>query len=886
LRFTYKKCGTAFSVALLKIRRIVAFTTALFLFCILLSFGQTAQAPVEREQEYGDVFCLECHSDPELVSEAGHLLYTNKALIEGSAHKDISCYDCHSQPAADFEDVPHFEDYKPVDCESCHHREGMVWMEYFYKMLEGRGEKDIPDCKECHGEHDVHKQMSMKIVCDRCHQEIADQYRQSYHFKKYKEDTRHYPICTTCHDPHFKSKKEVMSTIEYKQEIVDICTKCHQKDIETYVHSRHFHELEAGNPKAPVCTSCHEKHDIRKPTDPESKVNPLNISDVCNGCHPGHKESLHRAPGVDPTLISCASCHTGHQTDMASINQAIFKEGGIFNRCNFCHSYERHQKENLAHGRLMLLDENGTEANCTHCHTYHWNLPGVNPDSVLHQRTECVNCHAKENREYKKSIHGRALAQGITAAPTCTDCHGEKNIERTSERFDPEGVIELCSSCHSNKELMLRFQINPYVVEGYKDTYHGKMFEMGNVGMKFAVCTNCHGSHSILPPEDPESSVSRAHIVETCKQCHPRANDKFVSYLVHAKKPSEEELDFGRVLAKAEANLHGDEIAAPGQDRQGNRRQFSRINRIVAGLMTVLLVGVLGLFGLHTALWFQRGIRGRFVVRGVFYQRFDRLHRFLHILVNVSFLTLAFTGLPQSYAHTALAKWLFQHVMSLKTAQTLHYIAAIITGLYFITHVIFLIVKTKKIGLKAMLTGPNTLVFRKKDFQDFIAHLKWFFKRGPHPQFDRWTYWEKFDYFAVFWGVVVIGLSGLLRLYDGFFGSLLGGGVISLAETIHKEEALLATAFIFIVHFFNTHLRAEKFPLDISIYSGRLSEKDFKEERPLEWERLKGAGQLDKLKVKPLSVIGHVVAYLWGIITLLTGLFLLALILIGQFTAK
>jgi len=833
----------------------------------------------QKQPQYDNDFCMTCHSDAELTSEAGHSVGVNEKILKGSPHKNLACVECHNQPGADFESFPHFAEYKPVDCESCHRPEAMIYMEYFYKMLEKKGTKEIPGCKECHGEHEVKKQMGMKIVCERCHQQEADAYRKSYHFKKYQEDTRHYPICTTCHDPHFKAKKSTMSPVEYKQEIVDVCSQCHQKDIETYIHSRHFHEMEAGNPQAPVCTSCHEKHDIRKPTDPDSRVNALSISNVCNNCHPGHKESLHRTKNVDPALISCASCHTGHQTDMASIDQAIFKEGGIFNRCNYCHSNERHTKENLAHGKIMMMDKNGGEANCTRCHIYHWNLPGLDPDSVKHRRTECVNCHAKENREYKKSIHGIARAKGITEAPTCTNCHGENDIKKTSQQFTPEGVIKLCSSCHQDKELMLKFQINPYVVEGYKDTYHGKMFEMGNVGMTFAVCTNCHGSHSILPPDDPESSVNRQHIVETCKQCHPRANDKFVSYLVHSKKPSEAELAHGRELAQAEDTLKG---------RSGNaadRSQYNQVNRFVAGAMTLLLFSVLGIFGFHTVLWFQRGIRGRFVIHGVYYRRFDRFHRFLHILVNLSFLTLAFTGLPQSYAHTNLAKWLFQNVMPLETAQLLHYIAAVVTGFYFLAHLIFLAIKVKKIGWRRMLTGPNTLVPRWKDFTDFAAHIKWFLKKGEHPKFDRWTYWEKFDYFAVFWGVLVIGFTGLLRVNEEFFGSLLGGGVISLAETIHKEEALLATAFIFVVHFFNTHLRAEKFPMDISIYTGRVEEKEFKEERPLEWARLEKSGELKNFQVKSLGIAGHIFAYFWGIITLLTGLFLLALIIIGQFTA-
>jgi predicted CXXCH cytochrome family protein len=866
---------------------IIALAIAIFGFFLAAAYAQTPDSANAIVGKYDDDYCLQCHGDTGMQASNGRSVFVNHNELESSIHAGVSCQECHSQEDANFEDVPHFKQYSKVNCDKCHPRESTVWMEYFYKMLEKKGEKNIPDCVECHGTHGMQKKMPMEIVCDRCHQQIADEYRQSYHFQKYKEDTRNYPICITCHDPHFKSKKEVMSEIEYKQEIVDICSRCHQKDIETYIHSRHFHELEAGNPKAPVCTSCHEKHDIRKPSNPDSRVSALHISDVCNGCHPGHKESLHRAPGTDPSLISCATCHTGHQTDMASINQAIFKEGGIFNRCNFCHSSERHAKENLAHGKIMVIGDKGEEANCTHCHIYHWNMPGTNGEEVKRKRTECVNCHAKENREYKISIHGKAHAQGIDQAPYCTDCHGEKNIKKVSEQFTPEGVINLCSKCHTDRDLMLKFQINPYVVEGYKDTYHGKMFEMGNVGMKFAVCTNCHGSHTILPPDDPASSVNRQHIVETCKQCHPRANDRFVSYLVHPKKPSSADLAYGRELAAEDTSLVGKENQQnePARDVR-KRTQFSHVNKAVAGAMTLLLVSVLGIFGFHTILWFRKGIRGRLVIRGTYYRRIDGFHRFLHILVNISFLTLAFTGLPQSYARTGLAKWMFQHIMSLETAQMLHYIAAAITGFYFLAHVIFLILRVRKVGFKAMVTGPNTLIVRKKDFLDLIAHVKWFFGRGPHPQFDRWTYWEKFDYYAVFWGVIVIGLSGLIRLKEEFFGSLFGGGLITLADTIHKEEALLATAFIFIVHFFNTHLRAEKFPMDISVYTGRISAKEFKKERPLEYQRLKESGELDKYRVKPRSIVGYIIAYWWGGITLGTGMFLLALILIGQFTAR
>lgn len=844
-------------------------------------------APLLFSQEplqYDNDFCLTCHEDNSLETSDGRKVGTDKKVLDNSVHKGVSCFDCHQQPGADFEDAPHFRNYQKVDCQKCHSREATVFMEYFYKMLEKKGTKNIPDCKDCHGEHNAKTQLDMKNVCEKCHQDVARDYSESFHFRKYKEDTRHYPICTTCHDPHMKGKKEAMSDIEYKQEIVDICSKCHQKDIETYVHSRHFHELESGNPKAPVCTSCHEKHKIKKPADGDAKVSPLNISNVCNTCHPGHKESLHGNKSGQPSAVSCATCHTGHQTDMASINQAIFKEGGIFNRCNYCHSSERHAKESLAHGEMMMLDDKGQPANCTKCHIYHANMPAADSSNIQHITPECTNCHAQQFREYTKSIHGKARAAGIVEAPTCVTCHGKNDIKKVKDQFTAEGIVELCSSCHSNKDLMLKLQINPYVAEGYKDTYHGKIMEMGSKNLKFAVCSNCHGSHSILPPDDPQSSVNRTHIVETCKQCHPRANENFVSYLAHPKKPTETELEFGRKLASKDKSI---DIALRLRGLEPEYLQrYTKINHFITGMMTLLLFSVLGVFGFHTILWFQRGIRGRLIVKGTYYRRFDNIHIFLHILINISFLTLAFTGLPQSYAHTELAKWMFKNVMPLETAQNLHYIAAAVTGFYFLTHLIFLTLKLKKIGLKKMFTGPDTLMPRWKDFTDFWAHLKWFLKKGPAPKFDRWTYWEKFDYFAVFWGVLVIGLSGLLRWQEEFFGNLLGGGVITLADTIHKEEALLATAFIFIVHFFNTHLRAEKFPMDISIYSGRISEKDFKEERSLQWERMQNSGELEAIKTKPMSALMHIISYFWGIIALSTGIFLLVLILIGQFTAK
>ena len=135
-----------------------------------------------------------------------------------------------------------------------------------------------------------------------------------------------------------------------------------------------------------------------------------------------------------------------------------------------------------------------------------------------------------------------------------------------------------------------------------------------------------------------------------------------------------------------------------------------------------------------------------------------------------------------------------------------------------------------------MLFGPDTMLPTRRDLHEFVRSVKWFLGMGDRPQFGRWTYWEKFDYFAVFWGMVVIGSTGLAAVVPEFFTHVLPGWLINVATIIHSDEALLATGFIFTVHFFNTHLRPEKFPMDIVIFTGRMPVEELKHDKPAEYE--------------------------------------------------
>jgi hypothetical protein len=100
---------------------------------------------------------------------------------------------------------------------------------------------------------------------------------------------------------------------------------------------------------------------------------------------------------------------------------------------------------------------------------------------------------------------------------------------------------------------------------------------------------------------------------------------------------------------------------------------------------------------------------------------------------------------------------------------------------------------------------------------------------------------------------------------------------------IHSEEALLATGFIFTIHFFNTHLRAERFPMDMSMLTGLVSKEEMQEERPELVERLRQAGNLDRQLMKTPSRRTLLWTMVGGAIAVAIGLALLVGILVGVF---
>jgi len=248
--------------------------------------------------------------------------------------------------------------------------------------------------------------------------------------------------------------------------------------------------------------------------------------------------------------------------------------------------------------------------------------------------------------------------------------------------------------------------------------------------------------------------------------------------------------------------------------------------------------------------------------------RFSRLQRILHVCMIVSFLSLALTGLTLKFSYTRWAVVLSHLLGGFETAGYIHRSAAVVMFGVFFTHLVdvYKLKKREYPSWRALLLGPSTMLPTATDFREFVGTIKWFVGQGERPQYGRWTYWEKFDYFAVFWGIAVIGSTGLTLWFPVFFTRFLPGWFINVATIIHSDEALLATGFIFTVHFFNTHLRPEKFPMDITVFTGRLPLEELQRDKPREYQSLLASGTLeDKLDVPyPPIVIRAVRAFAWA----------------------
>src|ERR1035437_5008348 len=278
------------------------------------------------------------------------------------------------------------------------------------------------------------------------------------------------------------------------------------------------------------------------------------------------------------------------------------------------------------------------------------------------------------------------------------------------------------------------------------------------------------------------------------------------------------------------------------------------------------------------------GSREKSRARGRFFMRFTREQRYLHAVLFTTFLGLAATGLPMRFSESIWARGLANAVGGFGAILFFHKLFAVALTLAFLVHVKDIFTRALVHREKGIFWGSTSMVANWKDVKDLVGHMRWFIGLGAKPQFERYAYWEKFDYWAVFWGMIVIGFSGYAMWFAPFFAHFLPGWALNAVLVIHSEEGLLAILFIFSIHFVNTHLRPDSFPMDMVVFTGVESEEEFKHKRPLEYERLKREGKLEaRLGEAPQTWMINF-SRVVGTIAIAIGLTLLVLTLTAYFS--
>ena len=624
----------------------------------------------------------------------------------------------------------------------------------------------------------------------------------------------------------------------------------------------------------------------------------------CLSCHDGKKDKIEvdTAQGEKRALhivkpdpyaksvhgdMQCVACHK----DITD-NEAPHKKGAAPKAsCVSCHEqlWETVKKDKLTkekerlglvvknieaykksfHARPDRDDPSRVKATCDQCHdTHSFNVPARGTAKRLEWHMTVPNvcgekCHSDQLEDYAGSAHGKqVLDEHNPKAAVCTDCHTSHDISGASAESFKTAITEGCGSCHSEE------------LKSYRGTYHGQVNRLG-YGYT-AKCYDCHGSHGILKSDDPAAKTNVKNRLKTCKQCHngkkdlKEATPGFVSFGPHA-----------------------------------NGHDFKKYPEvwIAEKFMIALLIGVFAFFWAHTILWFYREWKDRTVGKhhlrvsaeglppgaaGKQIRRFGPIWRIAHLIFAICTMTLVLTGISALYAESSWAPVVVATLGGAKAAGLIHRVAATLFLTIFFSHFAYMVysltISERRKSFKWF--GPDSLVPNWQDLKDIIGMFKWFVGKGPKPTFDRWTYWEKFDYWAVFWGVAIIGGSGTLLAFPSVTATYLPGWVFNVLTLVHGEEAFLAAVFLFTVHFFNNHFRPDKLPPpDVVMFTGSVELEEFMSEHLAHYRRLVETGRLEKYLVKAPSAPMTLGSKLLGLTLLAIGLTLLVLVGNGFFGA-
>ncbi|MCL4842598.1 MAG: cytochrome b/b6 domain-containing protein [Bryobacteraceae bacterium] len=511
---------------------------------------------------------------------------------------------------------------------------------------------------------------------------------------------------------------------------------------------------------------------------------------VCADCHETEATLKPSAHGG----VSCASCHVGFK-------EYPHPENAPKPQCAQCHQVITQEFELSVHAAEIRKGNEGAP-NCAFCHgESHEIKVAKTPEARKESVDNCGMCHGEALEAFNKSIHGKDVARGVREAPVCTDCHGSHAVGGKSlaaSSVSPQKLADTCGHCHGNLKLMQRFGLNANQVTSFNESFHGLAVKAGQ--QNIADCASCHGYHEILPSTDPESMIHPSNIAATCGSCHPGAGTRFPITRIHEVDPSS----------------------------QPEVIRYARIFYIwlIPGTIGFMLLHHLGDF---IRKMFSLRFRGRLYSTRMLRPaqqtfRMHRSERWLHGLLSLSFILLAYTGFALHYPDEWWSRPVLQWEQGYPLRGTIHRISGIVLVVTGLIHVAMIALN------KRLREHWLELIPRVSDAREMVEGTLWRLGlRKERPAVSPHSYVEKAEYWALVWGTAVMAVTGLLLWANNITLQYLPKVWIDFARVIHYYEAVLATLAILVWHFYTVIFDPEIYPMDpawVTGYSPRQFDDD------------------------------------------------------------
>jgi cytochrome b subunit of formate dehydrogenase len=573
------------------------------------------------------------------------------------------------------------------------------------------------------------------------------------------------------------------------------------------------------------CDSCHasigmEDLDLDADNPHGDDIEPVN----CGDCHEDEAEIYRKhgrlRVGEDPDLPECWDCHGTHEILSSSDRQAHTHPINLPSTCRSCHANVDLLKKHdiLREGPIALYQTSVhgraskkglyVAATCNDCHsadskdgekTAHRILSPADADSTIFHFNipqTCAACHDSAAMDYMEGIHGQLVARGEVDAPVCTHCHGEHGITSPSDPRSPVSAGRLaeatCAPCHESEVLNQKYGIPAGRLRSYIDSYHGLKSKAGDVHV--ANCASCHGDHRILPHTDPTSSIHADNLKDTCGECHPGISTELASAPIHA--------------------------TATGI-KTGWPRFFT--------LLYLGLIGItIGTMLLHNfADWF-RHIRD--MRRQPYVLRLTVNETLQHWALMISFAALVVSGFSLRFSEAWWVQLLFGwgEGEGFLIRGNVHRTAAVVFILCGWWHVASLLTHRGRRALWDIFPG-------KKDLTDVIQNILYFMgRRQQSPDFARFSYIEKVEYWAMVWGSVIMTITGVMLWFDNYFVTSWGlpKGILDVVLVVHYYEAWLATLAILVWHGYAVLFAPAVYPMNPAWLAGKMPKDMYTHEHP------------------------------------------------------